>query len=194
MYQVFNTVTGEPQPVLSEAPYDLAGPLAERLMVQKTDEDGNLIYLKRVQTDVMHDDGQDYDEIVEYVETTETGEMWEALLDYEGNEVSPEEWKAYPPVMVDGGPLYEWCEVVPTDAEVLEAAKSTKLADISAKLAALDLFLPRALEDYWTTIEFDTTTLPKVQQDRLARKNELRLAYSATQVATNMTEIVAINV
>jgi hypothetical protein len=33
MYQVYNTQTNEAMPVLSEAPYELAGPLAERIEI-----------------------------------------------------------------------------------------------------------------------------------------------------------------
>ncbi len=42
------------------------------------------------------------------------------------------------------------------------------------RLAALDSFIPRGLEDAWAASGFDAKTLPKVQQERLAEKATLR--------------------
>jgi hypothetical protein len=68
-----------------------------------------------------------------------------------------------------------------TEAEETElAADRATLAAFQAQrellneLAALDIFIPRGLEDAWTAAAFDTATLPQIQQDRLARKIALR--------------------
>jgi len=53
-------------------------------------------------------------------------------------------------------------------------APDTTIPDAKQELAALDIYIPRGLEDMWAATGFDTTTLPQVQQDRLARKAELR--------------------
>lgn len=45
---------------------------------------------------------------------------------------------------------------------------------IKAELASLDNVLPRSVEDTWTALGLDTSKLPQVVQDRLARKIELR--------------------
>lgn len=94
MYQVFNTITNTPEAVLSETPYELAGPLAERKQEQKRDEQGNLLYLE--------------------VGKETTNPTHEA---YVGGET---EWVTVgnPPVMVDAGPVYEWREIVPTLREI----------------------------------------------------------------------------
>lgn len=176
MYQVFNVLTGEAMPVLSDNPYELAGPMGERRQEQKRDEAGNLVYMDPLGN-----------------ETTEDGADWSTGPTEDG---TPEEmvWVDYPPVMVDAGPVYEWREIVQTEAELLADAKAKKLADISAKLAALDLFLPRALEDFWTAINFDVTTLPQAQQDRLAEKVALREKYNAVQAAVSAAEVEAVTI
>jgi len=68
-----------------------------------------------------------------------------------------------------------------TEAEETElAADRATLAtfqtqrELLNELAALDIFIPRGLEDSWTASGFDTSTLPQIQQDRLARKVALR--------------------
>lgn len=48
-------------------------------------------------------------------------------------------------------------------------------APVLAQLSALDSYIPRGLEDYWTAIAFDVTKLPKEQQQRLAQKAALRV-------------------
>lgn len=53
-------------------------------------------------------------------------------------------------------------------------AKSQANAPILSQLAELDNYIPRAIEDYWTAIGFDTTKLPQIQQDRLSKKIALR--------------------
>lgn len=53
-------------------------------------------------------------------------------------------------------------------------APDATIPDAKQELAALDIYIPRGLEDMWAASGFDTTTLPQVQQDRLARKAELR--------------------
>ena len=45
---------------------------------------------------------------------------------------------------------------------------------IKAELASLDIVLSRSVEDTWTALGLDTTKLPQIVQDRLARKIELR--------------------
>lgn len=56
--------------------------------------------------------------------------------------------------------------------------------NILAQFPPLDIFLPRALEDYWIAISFDTTKLPAIQQQRLAEKKALR-----AQIAPILAEI-----
>ena len=135
MYQVFNVTTGEAMPVLSETPYELAGPLAERMTAQKTDEDGNLLYLDWP--------GR---------ETTE--ECADFQLDPESQEV---EWKDYQPVMIDGDPLYEWRPIVPTDAEVLSEAKRAKLAEIKSLISATDYKCLKFVDGALTAEEYAET-------------------------------------
>src|ERR1700730_3961144 len=53
-------------------------------------------------------------------------------------------------------------------------ALAAQRAQITAPLARLDTYISRGLEDYWIAIGFDTTKLPQLQQDRLARKRALR--------------------
>lgn len=84
--------------------------------------------------------------------------------------------------------------VLPTEAELLAQAKQSKLWQIESKLVALDRCLPRALEDFWTAIGFDATTLPQVQQDRLAEKVVLREKYNAMEAATTVAEVEAVEV
>lgn len=102
MYEVYNTQTGESAGILSEQPYPLTGEFVARIIEQKRDEQGNLLYLNL--------DGE---------ETTKAG------IYYEGEET---EFVAYPPVMLDAGPLYEWRELIPTPAE--------QAADIQRSLVA----------------------------------------------------------
>ena len=45
---------------------------------------------------------------------------------------------------------------------------------IKSELASLELVLHRDTEDTWVAIGLDTTKLPQIVQDRLARKQELR--------------------
>lgn len=45
---------------------------------------------------------------------------------------------------------------------------------ILSRLSALDQYLPRAVEDYWNVINFDTSVLPQPMQDKLAEKISLR--------------------
>lgn len=65
------------------------------------------------------------------------------------------------------------------EAAVLEAARPERErqahnAPILAEIADLDRFIPRGLEDLLSVLAVDVTTLPQVQQDRLARKAALR--------------------
>lgn len=53
-------------------------------------------------------------------------------------------------------------------------AIDSKEQEARLRLAALDSFIPRGLEDAWAASGFDTKTLPKVQRDRLAEKAALR--------------------
>jgi hypothetical protein len=74
--------------------------------------------------------------------------------------------------------LQEEAEFDAMDAEHAEgAAARTRLAynaPILAEIAELDRFIPRGLEDLIAAIAVDVTTLPQIQQDRLARKAALR--------------------
>lgn len=54
-----------------------------------------------------------------------------------------------------------------------EQTITQKLMIIDAELSVLNQFIPRALEDYWESINFDVSTLPH-QAPRLARIKELR--------------------
>ena len=82
--------------------------------------------------------------------------------------------------------------VLPTDAELLAQAKQSKLWQIESKLAEMDRYLPRALEDFWTTIGFDATTLPQVQQERMAQKAALREKCAAVEAAATVAEVESI--
>jgi|GEM_PF-5029369 len=57
---------------------------------------------------------------------------------------------------------------------------------VEVQLSQLDSLIPRGLEDMWTASHFDTTTLPAIQQTRLATKQNLR-----TQLAALKTLITA---
>lgn len=52
--------------------------------------------------------------------------------------------------------------------------KDQQNAIILNQLVPLDMYIPRGLEDMWVATGFDTTKLPKAQQDRLAQKKALR--------------------
>ncbi|HLN23835.1 MAG TPA: hypothetical protein VK558_07610 [Patescibacteria group bacterium] len=54
------------------------------------------------------------------------------------------------------------------------AVKAAHNAPILAQITALDVFVPRGLEDTWTALGFDTTKLPAIQQTRLTQKIALR--------------------
>lgn len=45
---------------------------------------------------------------------------------------------------------------------------------ILMQLQVLDTYIPRGLEDMWSATGFNTTTLPSIQQTRLAQKLTLR--------------------
>lgn len=45
---------------------------------------------------------------------------------------------------------------------------------VKAELEFLDSAIPRGLEDMWTATHFDTSTLPQITQQKLARKIALR--------------------
>ena len=142
MYQVFNTQTNEPVPVLSETPYELSGPLAERKVEQKRDEQGNLLYLTT--TEVV-DTAQYYDADGNYIPATDPDEVlqtktieietteatWSETIaetwDEQGNVLTTRvEVHQNPPVMVDAGPVYEWREVIHTLDE-LKLAKRQEI-------------------------------------------------------------------
>ena len=132
MYQVKNTITGEPAQQIADVPHALSGPLALRKTKHKTDEQGNLLYFKTVEQAIkkyefvdgemveVEQENPQYETVqIETVEAgytitvtdkwnTETGEA----------EESHEEFTAYPPVIVDDGAVFEWVEVVPTPAEI----------------------------------------------------------------------------
>ena len=132
MFEVYNTITGEFANVLSETPYELAGPLAERKTKQKTDEQGNLLYLD---LDGNETDDSGYETVIEEDENM-TPVDWE--------------WHPYQPVVVDTGPVYEWREIIPTPAEIASQIQ-TELTnavqahmDNTAKLKGYDGILSAA--------------------------------------------------
>lgn len=129
MYQVFNTQTNEPMPVLSETPYELAGPLAERIIEQKRDEHGNLLYLDQ--------DGN---------ETDDCG--YETVVDEDENHNAVAlDWHPYPPVMIDAGPLYEWREIVPTLDELKRSQKDKiNAAKDAAEAASPFLYMEKPFD------------------------------------------------
>jgi hypothetical protein len=57
----------------------------------------------------------------------------------------------------------------------ISRAKAHHNAPLLAELSALDLKIPRGLEDAWVATGFDTATLPAFSQVNLARKRQLRL-------------------
>ena len=81
---------------------------------------------------------------------------------------------------------------VPTETELLAQAKQSKLWQIESKLATLDRYLPRALEDFWTAETYKVKKLPQVQQDRLAEKAALRAKYAAVESVTTISEVESI--
>ncbi|HLN23872.1 MAG TPA: hypothetical protein VK558_07810 [Patescibacteria group bacterium] len=62
------------------------------------------------------------------------------------------------------------------DAVAIKAAHN---APILAQIAALDVFVPRGLEDAIAAYGWDVTKLPAVQQERLAQKAALRAQLQA---------------
>ena len=58
--------------------------------------------------------------------------------------------------------------------ELIPIAEPSQSDLIKVELASLDDVLPRSVEDTWTALGLDTTKLPQVVQDRLARKIDLR--------------------
>ena len=58
--------------------------------------------------------------------------------------------------------------------ELTRLADSKARADAKAKLASLDLIIPRGLEDLMTSLKVDVTTLPPIQLERLAAKEACR--------------------
>jgi len=52
-------------------------------------------------------------------------------------------------------------------------------AAIIGQLKGLDQYIPRGLEDTWTAMSFNTSTLPSIQQTRLAQKISLRAQLAA---------------
>lgn len=65
-------------------------------------------------------------------------------------------------------------EIAQWEASASTRVKADHNAPILAEIAALDAFLPRGVEDLIAVLGVDVTTLPQVQQDRLARKAALR--------------------
>lgn len=133
MYQVFNTLTNTPEAVLSETPYELAGPLAERRYEQKKDGQGNLLYLRSVEK-VSEENGLVvFTGVFEYEEATEAVTVV-AITDYETGELTLSS-RPNTPVMIDAGPMYEWREVIPTPADI---AAETQRAFVAAVQNHLD--------------------------------------------------------
>jgi len=61
---------------------------------------------------------------------------------------------------------------IPLPADPIPTPSAIDVA--KQELADLDRFIPRGLEDTWTALNIDLTTLPEITQQRLARKIELR--------------------
>ena len=171
MYQIFNSVTGEAMPVLSETPYELAGPLGERREVQKTDESGNLIYLN-----VLSDE-----------ETTEPTRIYqyEVWSEESGGFEWEDDTAPNQPVMIDGGPLYEWRPVVPTEADLLADAKRAKLAEIRALIAATHYKCLKFVDGALTEAEYAET---------MAYRESLRDAYNAVEAASSISEVESVTI
>lgn len=68
--------------------------------------------------------------------------------------------------------------------ELTRAADSKARAAAISELAQLDTFAPRLGEDLITALNVDVTTLPQIQQERLARKAELRTILANTAYLT----------
>jgi len=66
-------------------------------------------------------------------------------------------------------------EVFPNrQAALAQIQKDSQINNLKQQLAALDLYMSRGLEDLISAQNFDVTTLPQIQQDRLAQKTALR--------------------
>lgn len=131
MYQVYNVLTNQPEPVLSDTPYVLAGPLAGRKTKQKVDEQGNLLYLS--QTEILDEEGNGTGI---FAETTDAykgyiKETWDDELQDYVEEVVDE---PYPPVIVDDGAVYEWREIIPTPAEIAQQIQTELTNAVQAHL------------------------------------------------------------
>ncbi len=64
--------------------------------------------------------------------------------------------------------------------ELTRIADSKARMEAKATLSALDLVIPRGVEDLITTLAVDVTTLPQIQQDRLTAKAAARAVIQAT--------------
>ena len=118
MFEIRNTATGEPGPIMSDAPYALAGDYAARRMVQKTDEQGNLLYLD-LDGNETDDCGKEIPlEEDENMNTTEWG------------------WQEYAPVTIDAGPLWDWHEIVPTPADIAHQVQRMLISAVHNHLDA----------------------------------------------------------
>jgi len=162
MHKVFNVITGEEMPAQADVPYELSGPLGERIMVQKTDEQGSPLYIDTLTGG----------------ETTE--ECFETVTDETESISIPR-----PPVRVDGGPLYEWREVVPTGADLLASAKAAKLAKIRELIAATDYKCLKFVDGALTEAEYAETK---------AYREALRDAYNAVEAADTVAAVEAVAV
>jgi hypothetical protein len=69
--------------------------------------------------------------------------------------------------------------------ELARLADQKRRSEAIQELAELDRFIPRGVEDLITTLTIDVTTLPQVQQDRLARKTVLRQVINDTNYLNN---------
>jgi hypothetical protein len=88
----------------------------------------------------------------------------------------------WPPAESLGFAVQAWIDegnVIADPAPDPVAAKAAHNAPILVQIAAIDVFIPRGLEDTWAAMGFDTTKLPAIQQSRLAQKIALRAQLQA---------------
>jgi len=80
--------------------------------------------------------------------------------------------------------IAEWQEVIKTDAEILTATKSTKLAEIKTLLAETDYKCLKFVDGELTADEYATTKTERAT---------LRAAYNIIETATTIDEVNAVN-
>lgn len=79
------------------------------------------------------------------------------------------------PANVDYAAYLAWVEAGGVPDPVDPPGTAEINAPILAKIAAIDTFLPRGVEDLINLLKLDVTKIPQEQQDRLTQKAALRL-------------------